>query len=144
MAVLYSILLFLQNSKKFDCIFIDGLHIYDQVKRDILNSLKFLNKNGFVLVHDCLPESLSKQAVPRYRLNWNGDVWKAIVDLRQDPYLEIFTCNIDQGISIIQKKANSNVLKINKKISSLKFEDFYYNYNEFMRVITYEEFKKKY
>ncbi len=135
---------FLQNSKKFDCIFIDGLHIYDQVKRDILNSLKFLNKNGFVLVHDCLPESLSKQAVPRYRLNWNGDVWKAIVDLRQDPYLEIFTCNIDQGISIIQKKANSNVLKINKKISSLKFEDFYYNYNEFMRVITYEEFKKKY
>ena len=68
----------------------------------------------------------------------------SIVDLRQDPYLEIFTCNIDQGISIIQKKANSNVLKINKKISSLKFEDFYYNYNEFMRVITYEEFKKKY
>ena len=40
---------FLQNKKNYDCVFIDGLHIYDQVKRDIVNSSKCLNENGFIL-----------------------------------------------------------------------------------------------
>ena len=34
---------FLQNKFNFDCIFIDGLHIYKQVKKDIENSLHILN-----------------------------------------------------------------------------------------------------
>ena len=135
---------FLQNNLKFDCVFIDGLHIYDQVKRDILNSSKFLNENGFILVHDCLPKSLSSQAVPRYKLTWNGDVWKAIVDLRRDPNLEIFTCLADEGISIIQNKKNSNTLKLDKKISDLKFKEFYYNHKEYMRPISFDQFKESY
>ena len=135
---------FLQNKLKFDCVFIDGLHIYDQVKRDIVNSSEFLNDNGFILVHDCLPRSISNQAVPRYKLTWNGDVWKAIVDLRRDPNLEIFTCLADEGISIIQKKKNSNILKIDKKISEIKFKDFYYNHQEYMRIISFDQFKEKY
>lgn len=80
-----------KNLKKFDLVFIDGLHEYHQVKKDILNSIKFLNKEGFILVHDCLPRSISAQAVPRFRNIWNGDVWKAIVELRTYPNLEIFT-----------------------------------------------------
>ena len=135
---------FMQNKLKFDCVFIDGLHIYDQVKRDIVNSSKFLNDNGFILVHDCLPRSISSQAVPRYKLTWNGDVWKAIVDLRRDPNLEIFTCLADEGISIIQNKKNSNILKIDKKISEIKFKDFYYNHQEYMRIISFDQFKEKY
>ena len=135
---------FLQNNLKFDCVFIDGLHIYDQVKRDILNSSKFLNENGFILVHDCLPKSLSSQAVPRYKLTWNGDVWKAIDDLRRDPNLEIFTCLADEGISIIQNKKNSNTLKLDKKITDLKFKDFYYNHKEYMRPISFNQFKESY
>jgi hypothetical protein len=135
---------FLQNKLKFDCIFVDGLHVYDQVKRDIVNSSKFLNENGFILVHDCLPRSISRQAVPRYRLTWNGEVWKAIVDLRRDPNLEIFTCIADEGISIIQNKKNSNILKLDKKISELKFKDFYYNHKEYMRPISFSQFKDEY
>ena len=135
---------FMQNKLKFDCVFIDGLHIYDQVKRDIVNSSKFLNDNGFILVHDCLPRSISSQAVPRYKLTWNGDVWKAIVDLRRDQNLEIFTCLADEGISIIQNKKNSNILKIDKKISEIKFKDFYYNHQEYMRIISFDQFKEKY
>ena len=135
---------FLTNKINFDLVFIDGLHEYYQVKKDILNSLKFLKPNGVILVHDCLPSSMSKQAVPRYRMSWNGDVWKAIVDLRRNPELEIFTCLADEGISIIQNKKNSNILNLDKKISNLKFKDFYYNHKEYMRIINFEEFKNKY
>ena len=73
---------FEKNKDMFDIIFIDGLHIYEQVKKDILNSIKYLNDEGVILIHDCLPDSMAKQAVPRYKMQWNGDVWKAIVDLR--------------------------------------------------------------
>lgn len=133
-----------KNLKKFDLVFIDGLHEYHQVKKDILNSIKFLNKEGFILVHDCLPRSISAQAVPRFRNIWNGDVWKAIVELRTYPNLEIFTCLADEGISIIQVKKNSQILKIEKNIVDLKFKDYYYNYRDYMRVINFSEIKKKY
>ena len=133
---------FLENKDKFDLVFIDGLHIYEQVKKDIINSLKCLNENGIILVHDCMPDSLSKQAVPRYKMKWNGDVWKAIVDLRQREDLDIFTCEIDQGIGIITKKKNSSILKLNKPAKNLKFKDYYYNYKEYLRIIKLTDFKK--
>ena len=61
---------------------------------------------------------------------WNGDVWKAIVDLRQDKNIDIYTCEMDQGIGVIQKKENTKILKIDKNIKKLKFKDFYKNYKE--------------
>ena len=133
---------FLENKINFDLVFIDGLHEYKQVKNDIINSLKFLNKDGIILVHDCMPDSMSKQAVPRYRMSWNGDVWKAIVDLRRNKNIEIFTCEIDQGIAIIQNKMNTNPLRLDLQIKQLKFKDYYQNYINYMRVISLEKFKK--
>ncbi len=133
---------FLENNEKFDIVFIDGLHIYSQVKKDILNSVQCLKPNGIVLVHDCMPDSIGKQAVPRYKMQWNGDVWKAIVDLRQKNNLEIYTCEIDQGIGIITNKKNSSVLKLDIPINKIKFKDYYYNYKEYMRVISINEFKE--
>ena len=132
------------NDEMFDIIFIDGLHTYDQVKKDILNSVDCLKENGIILVHDCMPDSLSKQAVPRYRMIWNGDVWKAITDLRQKEDLEIFTCEMDQGIGIIKKNKNSSILNLDKPINNLKFRDYYTNYKEYLRVISLEEFKKNF
>ena len=133
---------FLENNEKFDIVFIDGLHIYSQVKKDILNSVQCLKPNGIVLVHDCMPDSVGKQAVPRYKMQWNGDVWKAIVDLRQKNNLEIYTCEIDQGIGIITNKKNSSVLKLDIPINKIKFKDYYNNYKKYMRVISINEFKE--
>ena len=133
---------FSTNKDKFDLVFIDGLHIYEQVKKDILNSLKCLKKNGIILVHDCMPDSLSKQAVPRYKMKWNGDVWKAIVDLRQREDLEIYTCEIDEGIGIITKRKNTSILKLDKPVKKLKFKDYFNNYKEYLRIIKLSDFKK--
>ena len=100
---------FSSNSDKFDIIFIDGLHTYDQVKKDIINSVKCLKENGIVLVHDCMPDSLGKQAVPRFKMKWNGDVGKAIVDVRQSEEWDIYTCEMDEGMGVIKKGKKTEI-----------------------------------
>lgn len=135
---------FRTNKKKFDLIFIDGLHHYEQVIEDIDNAIDILNDNGHILVHDCLPRTIAHQAIPRYRGSWNGDVWKAIVDLRTRKNLEVFTCEIDFGVGIIQKKNNSKLLELKiNNFKNLKFKDYFHRNKEFMNVISYNETLKK-
>ncbi len=134
---------FIQNSEKFDCIFIDGLHKYHQVKKDIVNSLSSLNPDGIVLLHDCLPDDIFKQAIPRCKKHWNGDVWKSIVEFRTNPEVDVYTCYADQGIGVIFNRKNRNLLKIDKKdFSNLKFKDYFYNYKSWMNVISFDKLIK--
>jgi len=135
---------FKTNKEKFDIIFIDGLHHYEQVIIDIDNALNILNDNGHILVHDCLPRTIAHQAIPRYRGSWNGDVWKSIVELRTRKNLEVFTCEIDFGVGIIQKKENSKILDLKiDNFKNLKFKDYFHRNKEFMNVISYDEVLKK-
>lgn len=134
---------FFKNKKKFDCIFIDGLHHYDQVKKDIKNSLNFLNENGIILVHDCLPKNLLAQSIPRTVVNWNGDVWKAFVEIRTNIELDAYTCYADHGIGVILKRKNRNVLNIEcKNFQKLKFIDFYREHNRFMNIVDFNDLIK--
>ena len=41
---------FKNNKNRFDVIFIDGLHIYEQCRRDVINSLKVLDKNRYIFL----------------------------------------------------------------------------------------------
>ena len=135
---------FFENNKDyFDCIFIDGLHEYNQVRRDILNSLKFLNKDGVILLHDCLPDNFFAQATPRCQWTWNGDVWKAIVEFRNSKDTDVYTCYADHGIGVIFKRQNRNLLDFPKKnYSNLKFEEYFHNHKKLMNIIEYDELMK--
>ena len=134
---------FKKNKDTFDCIFIDGLHYYSQVKKDIQNSLKILNPNGIILLHDCLPNNHFEQAVPRCQITWNGDVWKAIVECRTQEEIDTYTCYADFGIGVIFNRKNRNILKlVNKNFYQIKFEEYFYNHKKFMNIIEYEYLKK--
>ena len=74
----------------FDLIFIDGLHTFNQVARDILNCLEWVTQKGLMVIDDCWPRNAAG-ADPRGKLNvlpstegrntdpgWWGDVWKAM------------------------------------------------------------------
>ena len=65
---------FEQNEKFFDIVFIDGLHLDYQVKKDIENSLKFLNEGGVIVLHDCLPEKYEGQLERDIGHGWWGTV----------------------------------------------------------------------
>jgi len=134
---------FKKNKSNFDCIFIDGLHEYKQVKRDILNSIKFLENDGIIILHDCLPPSIDRQRVPRTRYTWNGDVWKAIVEVRTWSHVDTYTILSDQGLGIIQKKYNSDILNLKiTNFDKLSYKFFYENFPLLMRTIYFEEFIK--
>ena len=129
---------FKKNNEKFDLIFLDGLHTYEQTIKDIDNSLKFLNNHGVVIIHDCLPKKIWNQIVPRVYGHWNGDVWKAIVHSRTYSYADTYTCIADHGLGIIFKRKNRDLLELKKDFKNLKFSEYYHNHKKFMNPISYE------
>ena len=90
-----------------------------------------------------MPHSISHQRVPRTRYTWNGDVWKAIVEARTWSHVDTYTILSDQGLGIIKKRNNSNLLNLKKaNFDKLKYKFFYENYQSLMRTIYFEEFLK--
>jgi hypothetical protein len=90
----------------FDCIFIDGLHHYDQVKRDFENAMACLNDGGIILIHDTNPAKEEYACVPRNGLKgrWNGDVYKIIPVLRRSSYDYITVDYEANGLTIVKPK----------------------------------------
>lgn len=112
---------------KWDVVFIDGLHISTQVKRDVENSLNHLNPNGFILLHDCNPPDIF-HAREDYYVNgvqrpWNGTVWKVIYDLRTSMNnLKVCTVNTDWGVGIVKRTDTYS--------RDVSFDNPYYEYNQ--------------
>lgn len=132
------------NKKKFDIVFIDGLHLEEQVLKDIENSLDCLNEEGIIICHDCLPEKEQDQVeIPAPYTAWFGTVWKGIAQLRMTRVdLSIFTINTDCGCGIITKGTQNLYPKIDFKNLDWKF----YNSNKInlMNVIEIDVFKEKF
>ena len=40
---------FIKNKEDFDIIYVDGLHTYNQVKKDLINALKALKSDGIII-----------------------------------------------------------------------------------------------
>jgi hypothetical protein len=92
---------------KFDIVFIDGLHQYDQVLIDIQNSLNHLSDNGTIVCHDCLPYTEKMQEREDPGGEWTGDTWKAIAQLRVECIdLDIKVVDTDYGCGIIRRGTN--------------------------------------
>ena len=131
---------FSNNKEFFDCVFIDGLHEFHQVRKDIYNSLRFLNDGGIILLHDCLPNNYYEQAIPRCQWTWNGDVWKAIVEVRRSKDVDVYTCYADYGIGVIIKRPNRNLLDYpEQNFSKMKFDDYFHNHKRLMNIIEYDK-----
>lgn len=133
---------------KFDVIFIDGLHLADQVDRDIKNALDYVSDIGFVVLHDCNPPTeFHASETYSYRLSpargfWNGTTWKAFFKFRQES--DLFSCCIDTdwGVGIISKKIN---LGKPTTVRNPYFEYSLFNQNrrESLNLVLFEDFKLK-
>lgn len=145
---------YLKQIGGLDVVFIDGLHLYEQVLKDIENSLAYLNKGGIILVHDCNP--LNKNAavraytsaeviamnLPDYDYIWNGDVWKAIVELRATRRdIDIAVINTDHGVGVIQPANTEKPLILPEgKLKELAYSDLAANRESYLNLKSAESF----
>jgi len=132
---------FKQNSEKFDVIFIDGLHHYDQVTRDVENALKALSGNGLIILHDMLPKTEEEAVVPIPKTlphTWVGDVWRLAFDLSNRQDINFKLVLIDNGCGIIFNEPSS------KEIIEVGEDWNFYSTNwEKLPLVTFKQIKKE-
>lgn len=105
----------MNKDKKYDLIFIDGMHTEECADKDIINSLKHLNPGGMVCLHDTIVYHEKSQIdLNEYPESgeWNGTTWKSITKL-QDQNIEFYTIdNGDYGLTCIFYNPNFESLKV--------------------------------
>lgn len=99
--VMSSDVYFSTHDDKFDIIFIDAMHHYENALKDIINALEHLNKGGVIVMHDCLPSSERLQARPRVSVEWTGDVWKAFLLYKRVSQYRCYIVDCDYGCGVI-------------------------------------------
>lgn len=129
---------------RFDVIFIDGLHLAEQVDKDIRNALSYLSEKGFIVLHDCNPPTewhAREEFVQGSQEAWNGTTWKAFAKWRANE--KIFSCCVDTdwGVGIISKRVNIG------KSSNIDLEFYEYQKlakrrKEVLGLVTFKEFRK--
>ena len=118
--------------KKYDFIFIDGLHTAYQVSKDIYNSIKNLKEGGIIMLDDVYPHSEKEQEALDLTKSGaqTGDVWKAVYDvfnILEEISEEIFFFkNSERGNLILKlKKGNSKNIEIDKTIPTKNVDGWY-------------------
>ncbi len=75
-----------------DFAFLDGMHLFEFLLRDFMNTEKYAHKNTIVALHDCYPVNSEiagrelnddRRTDARTRGMWAGDVWKLLPILRE-------------------------------------------------------------
>ena len=119
----------------YSVIFIDGDHREAQSLQDFKNSLKFLDKGGVIILHDCLPKT-ADAARPVKRPGgrpWNGEVWKTWRYIRSRKDLVSVVVDTDHGVGLVKRGRRKDAIPIADR-------NTWQNPREWANVITIDEF----
>ena len=71
------------GGRDLDLAFIDGMHLFEFVLRDLANVERYAGPGTLAVLHDCLPVDAVSAARERTTSLWTGDVWKCVFALRK-------------------------------------------------------------
>lgn len=131
----------------FDVIFIDGLHLAEQVDRDIKNALNYISDDGFIVLHDCNPPTeWHAREDYQYRYTpgggvWNGTSWKAFYKWRSNPTITSCCVDTDWGVGVISKKHNLGV-NTTHKMEFYEFKNLDDSRKESLNLMDFHEFSQ--
>lgn len=86
---------------KWDLIFIDGLHEYEQVRRDFWNCYARINPGGTIVIHDMLPMTPGQATAEPTEKAWLGDVWKLGFELLGKEFIDFNIMTFDYGCGVV-------------------------------------------
>jgi hypothetical protein len=120
---------FLSNKSQFDVVFIDGLHTYEQVRKDVINSIKFLKPGGWIALHDMLPLNWIEHHVPVVSAGiWTGDVWKVAFELSRTDGIDFKILRIDHGVGVLRlTKDKPALVDLTNELRDKQFSYLYEN-----------------
>ncbi len=70
------------GGRPFDLAYIDGLHLFEFVLRDLINAERFSSPRGAIILHDVLPRNVEEAARVKHTRMWTGDAYQIIGVLR--------------------------------------------------------------
>lgn len=127
---------FKNNTKTFDVIYIDADHEENAVINDFNNSVKCLNEDGIILMHDVGP--LTEESTSMYA---HGTAYKAFIKIRNSNNYTAFSYEFPDDkdvLGFVKKRKNDNKLSVSipDKISYNFYES---NKDEILQRKTVEE-----
>ncbi len=122
--------------------FLDGMHVYEFLLRDFINTERACRRNSVIIAHDCLPVDVyitdrANDVERRHRLStkpdwWAGDVWKllpilkkyrpdlAVLALDAPPTGLVTVTNLDPSSHVLE----DNYYKICAEFADVQLLDF--------------------
>jgi hypothetical protein len=111
---------------RYDVVFIDGLHTYEQTRQDVINALRCVGKNSWIALHDMFPRDWLEEHVPRISGGWNGDVWKVAFELASAPDIDFKLLKIDHGVGVLRVlKEGATIPDMQGTLGDKRFPYFY-------------------
>jgi methyltransferase family protein len=71
------------GGRPVDLAYIDGMHQFEFALRDFMNLERYVAADSVILADDCYPLDAETATRERHTKIWSGDVWKAILVLKQ-------------------------------------------------------------
>ena len=97
-----------------DLAFLDGMHRFEFLLRDFINTEKFCRPDSVIFLHDSLPHTKNITNRVQTPGAWAGDVWKVLPILkryRPDLKITAFDCPPTGLVACTNLDPNSNVLQ---------------------------------
>jgi hypothetical protein len=134
------------NEIKFDLIFLDGLHHWEQTYKDLVNSFSHANQQTVIVMDDVIPSDefsswrdSSEAVAARFAAggsnhNWHGDTYKVLMALK-DFHPELEWCVINEepnSQAVIWKKSENEIVECVAPFdsyNSVEYSDVFINGN---------------
>jgi hypothetical protein len=108
-----------RNGIRLGACFLDGMHLFEYLLRDFMNTEAQSDPDGVIMMHDCVPfgfEMTTRDLANLPKGAWTGDVWKLIPILqtyRPDLTVTVLDCNPTGLVCVSNLDPENTVLRSN-------------------------------